>query len=372
MPCLKRKAKTGGYMTLRLYLVAPLFFSAALTAVPATHAYLSVPPLRELAYSSWGAEIALYKNIVDQALERETAYEHTHHVFYHAQKCEFRIVQDFLKNLYQLMHPDIVIENFHFLRAWYEFPKTINASSFINEHEEYENGLLKDWNDNRSYLAKRMLSVNFSLFGSTKNYSNFGECTFKYFFKNKSIKMVDLKQLLEGIFEHFGYNKKYVADLLALSKTIETNEGSLFQIFVPIDKVDTITFAAQRLGTPYRNSLFMPHLFNHKLQRYPTLTPILDAYRNYPGQFGLDLDRLQGRILFSQDLLLNPKSGIQIFRYTTINLVKLKNYETELKKLTEKIFVSKAELPVILEKGIHGASTLLDMLVHLFKQPHVA
>lgn len=358
-------------MSVRLYFLVLSLFSAALTAVPATYAYLSAPHLKELAYSSWGSEIAFYKNIVDQALERETTHEHTHHVFYHAQKCEFRIVQDFLKNLYQLMHPDIVIENFHFLRAWYEFPETINASSFIDEHEEYENGLLKDWNDNHSHLSKRMLSVNFSLFGSTKNYGKFGECSFKYFFKNKSIKTADIKRLVEEIFEHFGYNKKYVADLLALHKTIETNEGSLYQIFVPIDKVDMIVFAAQRLGTPYRNPMLMPHLFDHKLQRYPTLTPILDAYRNYPGQFGLELDRLQGRILFSQDLLLNPKSGVQIFRYTTINPVKLKNYEAELKKLTEKIFVSKAELPVIIEKGVHGASTLLDMLIHIFK-PHTA
>ncbi len=314
-----------------------LSFGATIQALPATHAYVSIPYLKDLVHSSWATELKQYKSLVDQVLAQEMAHDATHHVFYHAQKSEFRIVQDFLNNLYMFINPYITIENFYFLRPWYEFSKTIDANNFI---DTYEMGVPRDWNDNKSYLSKRMLSVNFSLFGSTKNYGDFGECTFKYFFSNKSIKAPSIPQLLEEIFDYFGINKKYISELVTLNETIKTNEGSLFQIFIPINHVDTIAFAAQRLGTPYRNDLLMAHLFDYKKKRYPALTPILNVYCQNPSQFGPMLDRLQGRLLFSQDLLLNPLSGIKILRYTTVQPEKLENYQQKLKKITTHIFKS--------------------------------
>lgn len=322
---------------MRIYVFLSFVLSSSLQALPATHAYLSVPDLRELVYSSWSSEIKHYRPIVAQAIAEEIAHEGTHQVFYHAQKAELRVVQDFIKNLYSFLYPDVTIENFYFLRAWYDFPETIHAQDFIDAHEH---GVPKDWNDNRSSLAKRMLSVNFSLFGSTKNYGNFGECSFKYFFKNKSIKAPQIERLLEEIFDHFGFNKKYIAKLLSLSETITTEEGSLFQIFVPTDRVDQIAFAAQRLGTPYRNDALLSHAFDYTKKRYPLLTPLLDVYCYDPARFGMALDRLQGRLLFSQDVLLNPLSGVKIFRYTTVQPDKLEAYSRKLKETTDCIFTS--------------------------------
>jgi len=336
-------------------------FKVSLYGLPATHSYLTVPELKSLVKSSWGSELKRYQSIIDKALTQELIHDGSHHVFYHAQKCEFRIVQDFIKNLYTIFNPGSVIENFHFLRVWYKFPETIDANSFIDAHEK---DTLKDWNDNKRHLSKRMLSVNFSLFGNTKNYGHFGECTFKYFFSNKSIKAPPIPYLLEKIFNHFGFNKNYIDKLLALNESIKTNEGSLFQIFVPIEYVDTIAFAAQRLGTPYRNDELMSSLFDYEKKRYPNLTPILDTYCHNPEQFGMTLDRLQGRLLFSQNILLNPLSGVKIFRYTTVQPNKLAEYQHKLKKLTKRI-VKKSKAKKLDDSGM--VNSLSELLVSFFK-----
>lgn len=325
-------------MTQRFFVFTTLFFSLILSALPATHSYLSVPDLQELVSDSWQSELKDYKSIIDKALKRESKYYNTHHVFYHAQHCQLRIVEDLLGNLYEFTYPDVHLKNFYFLRAWYDLPQTINANHFIDMHEM---GIPRSWSDHDAHLIKHMLSVNFSLFGSTKNYGNFGECSFKYFFKNKSIRPPAVTDLLEEIFDHFGFDKRYIPELVQLQQIVDTSEGLLFQIFVPVNMVDTIAFAAQRKGTPYRNDALMSSLFDCTKQRYLSLTPILDVYCHNPTQFGIELDRLQGRLLFSQDVLLNPLSGVKIFRYSTAHADKIAKYEHKLKKLTRRIFKKK-------------------------------
>lgn len=116
------------------------------------------------------------------------------------------------------------------------------------------------------------------------------------------------------------------------------HEGSLYQICEKRALVDTIAFAAQRKGTPYRNPL-IGYDFDSYKQRHLHLTPLLDDYCNNPDSIGpLTLDRLQGRLLFSQDILLNPKSGVKIFRYTTIPQEKQQKYQQKLHQLTQKLF----------------------------------
>jgi len=320
------------FLTL-LLIGAHAFYS--LSGITATQAYLSRSELFSLAQEAWQSKIEQYYPLIHRAYTEELKHDGTHHVFYHAQKSEFRIVHDFLKEIYHFIYPTVNLNNFHFLRFWQDFPKTIDANQFIDTEEM---GSPKDWNDNTQYLSSRMLSVNFSLFGSTKNYGNFGECTFKYFFSNKSIKTPDIEHLLKHICDFFGFDQKYIHQLIQLNKSIATHEGLLFQIFIPIHLVDRIAFAAQRLGTPYRNELLLPHYFNHEKKRYPALTPILDMYKNNPTQFGMTLDRLQGRLLFSQDGLLNPESGIELYRYSTACQKEVQKYERSLKKLTKQIF----------------------------------
>lgn len=49
------------------------------------------------------------------------------------------------------------------------------------------------------------------------------------------------------------------------------------------------------------------------------------------------IDQLQARVIFSKDMMLNPKSGIIIFRYTTDSQRTLKHYTKKIKAITHAI-----------------------------------
>ena len=91
-----------------------------------------------------------------------------------------------------------------------------------------------------------------------------------------------------------------------------------------------------RWATPYRQPLVSSD-FNAQKQRHMHIKPIVDAYKQTPNSFA-DLDILQARLLFSQDILLNPKSGVKIFRHTTLPQAKLEDYKKKLKKITHDIY----------------------------------
>lgn len=328
-----RILKLNSYFLVLISLLCALT-STDLLAVSATQAYLSVDNLKKTVNTSWHLQLEKYKSTIHKAIEQEELYDETHHVFYHAQTHNFRIYQDFIKAWYKLLHPTQHVKNFHFLRSWHDFPSTVDAQTFI-EHEEQ--GIPKSWNDNKQYLVKRMLSVNLSLFGSTVNLGNFGECTFKYFFSNKSIKPPVVENLFIELFKHFDINQKYIPQLMQLADLIQTEEGSLYQIFIPKQLVDQVAFPAQRLGSPFRTPVILSD-FDHFNQRHMSFSPLLETYRNNPESIAHIMDRIQGRLLFSQDVLLNPNSGVKIIRYTTIPSDKLSTYKKQFKKLTNHIF----------------------------------
>ena len=320
----------------RVFLIHMLFAVSGnhVLAISITKAYMSIPKLKKLVKASWKNELNKYKHIINEAIHQEELHDDSCHVFYHAQTEAFRIYQDFIKEWYAFLHPDTQLQDFHFLRSWHDFPTTIDAHSFIENQEE---GTPIKWNDNKPFLVKHMLSVNLSLFGSTENLGNFGECTFKYFFSNKSVKAPVIKNLFTELFDYFHFNKKYIEQLLPLNALIKTQEGTLYQIFVPYHLVDQIGFAAQRLGSPYRTPVILSD-FNYSKQRHLHLTPLLYEYCNNPANIAHALDKIQGRLLFSQNALLNPNCGIKIIRYTTIKNENHAEYEKQLKKLTKHIF----------------------------------
>lgn len=308
-------------------------------ALPATRAYLSVEPLQQLVNEQWGSHCERYTEIISRALSLEDQFDASHHVFYHGQRRDFILLQDLITAWYRFLHPEEGCTNFHFLRVWHDHAPSIDAQSFI---DEFEAGT-SSWNDNHEPLRSTMLSVNFSLFGSSKNHGHhgkigFGECSFKYFFSNHSIKIKDARGPLLALFERYQFDKKYLDQLLELYSLIESHEGTLVQIFVPKHHVDAIGFAAQRLGSPMRTPVLHDY-FDSGKQRHIALSPLLDRYRNAPESIDhITLDRLQGRLLFSQHLLLNPRSGVQIFRHTTINPTNLTLYQEKFNRLTRKMF----------------------------------
>ena len=142
--------------------------------------------------------------------------------------------------------------------------------------------------------------------------------------------------LIEDVFKEFGFDKKYLKDLAQLPPLIASKEGTIYQIFIPNKLVDSCAYVCHRWATPYRQPLVASD-FDIQKQRHMHCKPVADAYKKKPNSFA-DLDILQARLLFSQDILLNPKSGVKIFRYTTVPQAKLENYKNKLKKITSGIF----------------------------------
>jgi hypothetical protein len=78
-------------------------------------------------------------------------------------------------------------------------------------------------------------------------------------------------------------------------------------------------------------------IYDDRLQRHVLISPILEQYQHDPNALG-NFDELQARILLAQDGLLNPESGILIFKYTTAAKATWQLYQERLKAIVEAIF----------------------------------
>jgi hypothetical protein len=80
--------------------------------------------------------------------------------------------------------------------------------------------------------------------------------------------------------------------------------------------------------------------FDQQKNRHMSIAPILDLYQNNPDTIikNHEFDKLQARIILTQDHLLNPKSGVQIHRYTTANKKQIEKYQEKFKNTMEAIF----------------------------------
>lgn len=295
-----------------------------------TQAYLSVPRLNALVHKDWKNELVDYKDMFDEIKKKEHEFNDTHYVFYHGQNDAFRLLHDFLNALYEELYLHPPLDDFYMMRLWYESREKAHMNKFI---EEYEGGSPITWSDQGGPLVKELLSVNFSIFGNTNTW---GECTLKAFTRNRSYFFHSVMPLIEDVFKEFGFDKKYLKDLAQLPPLIATKEGTIYQIFIPKNLVDSCAYVCHRWATPYRQPLVTSD-FNAQKQRHMHIKPIVDAYKQKPNSF-VDLDILQARLLFSQDILLNPNSGVKIFRYTTVPQAKLEDYKKKLKKITHDIY----------------------------------
>lgn len=288
--------------------------------------------------SYWGhyLEQPQYKKIVNTILDREREYGATHYVFYHAQRFYLRILQDVLNEIYQFLHLHRILDDFPLARIWFSVEPHMDLNDFIDKKEGSELGI-KHWYDHEDYLVEKLLSVNLSLFGST-TYG--GECTFSYFVNDTSISAPWLDSLLEKIWKEFGFKESYKTEILNLEPA--HTSGSFMQILVPKDKVDQVAYLSHAFGTPYRQPL-IPSVFDAKRKRHTAISPILELYRTNPEQINKDggytLDQLQARMVFSRDFLVNPESGIVIYRYAAADEKELANYHKRLKRIMKEVLI---------------------------------
>lgn len=357
-------------------------------------AQLSIPWIYKKVEKKYN--ISNFRNLINQMNKTARANMKTSYDFYHAQTSDFRIIQDTYKKLYEILAIKAQIKNFTFLRFRDPiFEKYDNIGDLLKD-ELRNKGLI---DDNNKEVRTNILSVNLSPFG---NVGTPGEATFYYFLHGVS--HMDPSWLLEDFFNKVGLGNKYLDDFRELGKSIQTKEGSLFQIFIPKKKVDQICYLAWRHGVPYDTKI-IKDLFGGIFAKNDTVTEelqainkayeagikvfsryldrlikkinegkfriskILDTYRTDPRKIN-DLNTIQGRLLLSNNMLLNPDSGITIYRYTTIPENKMIEYEKELSKLIDKIVLD--WLTKIIEEKETKITTAemerLKALVSLIKQ----
>ena len=273
---------------------------------------------------------ATYKKLVDPIIKKEKEMMHSHFVFYHGQQAYLSLLHDFLKELYQFMMIHGTLKNFELLRTWYEAFEQVDANRFIDAEE---NGILSYWNDHKPFLVKNMMCANLALFG---NATNTGESSWQYFLCDRSINPPKIESILTEIFSALNLDTKYISQLLDIHTAVTFPSGILQQIFIPKDKVDKFVYLSRAYGTPYRTPI-IERYFDRMKQRHTSIAPILDLYQTAPEKIN-NIDCLQARIIFSQDMILNPQNDIHIIRYTTADQNAIHAYQKQLKKLTQEIF----------------------------------
>ena len=305
-----------------------------------TTAYLSIPDLKTNAYTIFGIDYhPERKAIVEKVISREKEHDAQYYPFYHGQKFEFRLLQDTVKTLLELVQLRDSIKSFAFLRLPHEKKFTpVAANAFLNQLKATY-GLA--WNDMQHGLQERLLSVNLSLFGSTSHICS-GECTFNFFLYSTSYLAPAIKELLQNFFNHYAFSTdSFINQLVALYEKYRTSEGNLLQIFIPKNKVDECAYLSHAYGKPYEDAI-VKDCFDKKLKRHIRIAPILEKYKTNPQSIP-HLDSLQARLVMCSDTFLNPDSGIKIFRYTTMSKDIKKQYKAELKAIVQQVLIDYIE-----------------------------
>lgn len=352
----------------------PVFMQQPLTqshtTFTQTEAYFQVPKLRTLVTETFHSDFEPVKHmdIVSSVMVKEAELRDTHWAFYHGTTNVWTLWQDAYAELFSHFNPSVDIgdADFIFLRTQgYESKK---AKDFVVRALR-EQGLI----DDNGELKAILLSVHLSLFGGS-TFS--GESTWKYAMMAKSHAQPK-REDYESIMDEFGLPYTYIDELMDLSKLLEMQQQTLLQIFVPKNIVDDISYLAWTKGIPahqgtidavknsklkgkggktgaVRTLEMLKHKFKKEQEKNPLFKEMLEVaekggfsvdaylnrYCNDPMSLS-DLDEVQARLIFTDDFLLNPSSGVKMFRYTGLGHEQMKEYKKRLNAIIKQIFAEK-------------------------------
>lgn len=327
-----------------------------------SQAHMSVPEIKKLITTTYDTK--KYNKFIDSILNKEKEYT-DYYVFYHGTDNVWRTPQDLYTHLY--MHfkkmTSEQIKNFIFLR--FNGINNISINNFLI-NQTIQLGLIND-----HLIGNDLIAVNLALFG---NVGTPPECTWEYFIKSRG-HANPTQSTYENILNKFGLSHTYIKELMTLTDLYKTNEQTILQIFVPKDKVDSIGYLAWIRGIPadqeimhavtrsvqekkfakttpaldYYSALLKEEqeqssLFKKLIERINSgefsLSYFLDFYRNRPNEIK-DINNFQARLFLTSDVLLNPLSGVKIFRYSTATNEQIKKYEDKLQAIIKKIVSEK-------------------------------
>jgi len=327
------------------------------------------------------AGIARHKKIIDQALERERKYKDKYLVFYTSIPY-MRLFQDVTRKLYRRVEGKagaLKDKAFQFIRYTFKDPtysQYKNVTQFLLDEIE-KNGMVDD-NDVR--LKTILVSTSLAFFS---NIGQPGESAYSYFNNPQAWASLNPDWLKKSI-RSFGYPEEYTDQLIDLAKTIITDTGDLFQIFIPKTEANNIGYVSWRQGIPF-DPQFLKWLFereemtysrkdklfhaeiNEKLKKLKKnwlardpetvkmveymldnvkngkylISPFLTKFVNEPEKIEFPINFAQARLLVTNDYLLNPKSGILIFRYVTLDPIREELYKQRLRNIIQQMEVNK-------------------------------
>jgi len=328
-----------------------------------TEAHLHLKKNRDLIEKYYNVEP--YLDVISTVIANEEKYKNTHYAFYNTTSNMWRLAQDLFTRLYAYEHPEEVTKEFKFLRFNDEAIDSTAQGFLVSELKS--KGLV----DDNTATGAILLSVNLSLFG---NVGFPGECSWQYFVKPQSHKFPE-RATYEKMMDRFGMSHKYINELMSLVKLYDTNEDTIIQILVPRDKIDEIGYLAWVRGIPahgdtiqwivdHAKSKSFKHTkptmeklvedFKKKQEKNPlfasmlqgvqagefSLDDFLKIYRNKPWDIK-EINDVTARLLFTPNVLLNPKSDVKFFRFSTVKPDSLKTYNKRLNDIIDKLIAEK-------------------------------
>lgn len=329
-----------------------------------SEAHMSLPEIKKLISSTYDTKP--YQKMIDTILAREREYKDDYYVFYHCADNAWRVPQDLYTRLYfHFKHlPVELLKSFIFLR----FEDTSGSSdvqSFLIDKLK-AGGLINDHE-----LGSFLFAANLALFG---NIGVQPECTWQYFIKSRG-HLAPSRVAYEKILDKFELPHTYIKALMSLVNVYKTNEQTLLQVFVPKERIDEIGYISWIRGNPahkktmdmvlhsvektvfpktasaldYYSTLFKNEqennpIFKSLMERVKagdfSLGYFLHFYRNHP-ELIEGINNFQARLIFTPALLLNPSSGVKIFRYSAATDSQLRNYEQKFDEIFRKIVAEK-------------------------------
>jgi hypothetical protein len=346
-----------------------------------SEAHMSVPSVQKLM--SGMADLARNKRIIDETLAKERELQKTHYVFYTAVPY-MRLFQDVTRKLYKKKVGNVGAlkdKSFQFIRYTYDDPiykEYKNATDFLVK-EITQNGIIDD-NDIR--LKTILVATNLALFA---NIRVTGESTWDYL-NHPQAWVQASSDRLEAALKSFGYPTSFTKRLMELAPLIQHDQGELFQIFIPKNMVDDVGYVSWRQGIPFdpelikrmfgralvkadgvnpvyhdeidqriytikrqwkakdREAMSMVNtMLDHAKRGDYRLSPVLQQYQQNPAEvFGINYQ--QGRLLVTDSMLLNPTSGIKIYRYSNVSQDKVREYKKKLRHIMLEMHALKARL----------------------------
>lgn len=316
------------------------------------------------------------KDLFSRALLRESEHEVTdYQVFYHAHCGKLRPLHDLYRSLNDLLSSentdnshtiistdsgtDITINPIHDLynwgyNAWYQSeksppPQTINRDNEfiylrdpINPVIQVKNqptdvSYAREWrkrvlrteeSDTDSFESSATrLSVNVSLFGNVLKW-HFGESSLHYFMTNTSMQN-DIESLILRFLNNYDLRLKNHKNIFGIVR----EKGHLLQIFIPKNQLGKCSYVSYPRGIPVCRG-------SETCMTYRDLMACLKITHH---KTGWDKEEAgvfpQMRLILHPDIMLNPKSGVKIFRYTSMLPEVDQAYQHAFKEVTRIMFI---------------------------------